>query len=619
MKAALRSRMPMIAFAVLMSACGGSDPATSAPALSGSSTPEADAALAFGPDIVIGADQARFHGGEPSLQIGRSGTLWSTDVGPAQIWKSSDRGSTWTFVAPPLSIGGGDMDAAEDGAGRLHVIDIVEGSINPGTCAFYYRSSDGGHSFDIVRATHGGGMWSDGDGGCASGGKKGSVDRPWVATFGDNTIYLTYIDPAGGGSVDISVDGGQTFSHASIGSFLHPGGMAVDPVDGTLYTAGIEPGVYDRRNVGQWVRVQTWQNGQLVSSSTVFDARQFDAAAGGYFPSVAVDEAHNVYVAWSDNSAGTTDVYVSVSRDRGSTWRTPTRISRNQTVAVYPTIVAGAQGRVALAWYGTSDRATSRGDAAGTSWFVYAAQSTNALDSTPTYSIVKVSDEPFHHNSICRGTAVCEGVATNTGAVPPGYEWGIADFFRMAIDAGGSLVVMWTDTAHPDGPKDHVARQIDGPLLRGSSLPPMLTQKIKDINAFTERRTSTNRSSIISEGELNAYVQQWVRTQRTTLVDPTVTLSGTNRFTVRALLHRGALGRVPLTIAGALATHDGTARLTVESATVGNAPVVDRELERLLDTVFDPARVGIDLRAPFPLPARIRETHIDGKQLVILQ
>src|SRR5207302_776022 len=94
------------------------------------------------------------------------------------------------------------------------------------------------------------------------------------------------------------------------------------------------------RNTGRAVYVAGSRDGRAFSSALAFDGRQFDVAAGG-FPSIAVDADHNVYVAWSDNSAGTTDVYVSVSRDRGTTWSASTRVSQGLTLAVYPTIVAG--------------------------------------------------------------------------------------------------------------------------------------------------------------------------------------------------------------------------------------------------------------------------------------
>src|SRR5215471_7163872 len=113
-----RARIVYAVFAGFVSvwACNESVTAPTPTPPSGTSTSPADpnSALAFGPAVVIGADQPRFHGGEPSLQAGSSGTVWSTNIGPAQIWKSSDRGSTWSFVAPPLALGGGDMDAAED-------------------------------------------------------------------------------------------------------------------------------------------------------------------------------------------------------------------------------------------------------------------------------------------------------------------------------------------------------------------------------------------------------------------------------------------------------------------------------------------------------------------------
>src|SRR5207302_3076706 len=132
----------------------------------------------------------------------------------------------------------------------------------------------------------------------------------------------------------------------------------------------------------------------------------------GGLPTIAVDAAHNVYAAWSDNSAGTTDVYVSVSRNRGATWSVPTRVSRGLTLAIYPTIVAGDAGRVAVAWYGTADRASSYNNALGASWYVYAAVSTNAADGAPTFETVKVSDQPFHHDSMCPHTDICEGIDT---------------------------------------------------------------------------------------------------------------------------------------------------------------------------------------------------------------
>src|SRR5437868_1378519 len=85
---------------------------------------------------------------------------------------------------------------------------------------------------------------------------------------------------------------------------------------------------------------------------------------------IAVDRGHNVYVAWADNTAGTIDIYVSVSKDRGATWSAPARVRTGLTVSVFPALVAGDAGRAAVAWYGTADAARSRGEARGATWYV---------------------------------------------------------------------------------------------------------------------------------------------------------------------------------------------------------------------------------------------------------
>lgn len=417
--------------------------------------------LAFSGYVVLGRGNSRFRGGEPSLNIGKSGTLWSTNIGPPQIWKSVDRGETWVHIEPPIRIGGADMDAAEDDAGRLHVADQT------GTdCIFYSRSTDGGRSFDIVRGTHGEGVWFDGQGDCQTRYGVG-VDKPWIATWGSDTIYIVYGD-RGLTAIDYSYDGGSTFAHTEI-TFAQARGMAVDLLDGSLYLVNYsggrfvpEMGAQVEHKIGV---AHSPDGGKTFAASLVVDRGTFDVLAGG-FPSIAVDRAHNVYVAWGDDSSGKVELYLSVSKDRGKTWRSPQKITGNQTVSIYPTIAAGDAGRIAIAWYGTADPAKSRYNAPNTLWYVYAVVSLNALEEEPTFAEARVSREPFHRNSICAHVNICEGVDVTTGQRPPGYEGGIADFFRMALDGEGLLNVVWTDTAHyKDAPKDHFARQVSGPRL----------------------------------------------------------------------------------------------------------------------------------------------------------
>src|SRR5262249_51764855 len=153
--------------------------------------------------------------------------------------------------------------------------------------------------------------------------------------------------------INISQDGGQTFTHTTVGreAFTEQQGAAVDPTDGSLYIIGgvLEPlDPVLGKNPSHEIQVAASPDGRTVSTSTVVRNPNADLP-GSEFPSIAVDAAHNVYAAWSDNSAGTVDVYVAISRDLGKTWSAPIRVNQGQTVATYPTIVAGDAGRIAVA------------------------------------------------------------------------------------------------------------------------------------------------------------------------------------------------------------------------------------------------------------------------------
>ena len=409
-------------------------------------------------------------GGEPTIQIAKDGTIWVTDLQPEGIMKSTDKGATWTFITPPLSqFGGGDMDGAPDAAGRVHVFDLQDRG-NGLNCIFYYRSSDGGSSFDLVQATQGGGVWLPGDGGCGSTSGH-NVDRPWTATFG-NTLYMLERDlQTHSAGLNMSTDGGRTFSFTTVPNFTDPDGFAIDPVDGSIYIVGQNLANFSPtlgRNAGTAVVYATSTDGKAFTMGTIFTAPAGVDTNQSPFARIAVDAAHNVYATWSDNSAGTVDVYLSVSRDRAKTWSKPIRVTSGFTVASYPTITAGDAGRMAIAYYATSDPAKAINDAKGASWNVFVALSVNATDATPSFETVKVTPQPFHHNSLCKPTNICEGVDAQMGP-PADYERGVLDFFSMTMDTSGALNLIWTDTT-AGFPEDFFARQSAGNLLKASSV-----------------------------------------------------------------------------------------------------------------------------------------------------
>jgi hypothetical protein len=299
-----------------------------------------------------------------------------------------------------------------------------------------------------------------------------AVDRPWVGTFGANKVYMVAKEQGTAG-VNVSVDGGQTFTYTNLPqtSAGETGSMAIDPVDGTVYVVGEGYAPFDatiQRNPVNAIKVSMSQDGAAFSYRTAVSSTQFDLG-GSPFPSIAVDAAHNIYMAWCGNSAGTWDLYLAVSRDRGQTWSAPVRISQGLTVSTYPTLAAGDAGHIAVAWYGTPDPATARNDAHGANWYVYAAMSTNGADTQPVFQTTKISDQPSHHGSICAHQILCDGRVVNSAAdFPPGYEQGIADFFRIAVDPAGALNVVWHDTTQTQG-VDHFSRQTGGPLTKANA------------------------------------------------------------------------------------------------------------------------------------------------------
>lgn len=449
-----------VAFGAVPAAPTASLAPVAAPSLAPASTATPATGLvppAFSTPVAIGAGDPRYRGGEPTLQVGPTGTLWLSEVGPAQIWRSSDGGASWTYVPPPLDIGGDDLDAAEDGHGRLHVVDQSH------DCGFYYRSSDNGRTFERVRATRGGGRWVDAPGDCQ---RAGSVpfDRGWVRTFGPDVVYIADKE-SGHTGVEVSSDGGDTFAYTRRDSG-EVSGAAVDPLDGALYLLYQEGGAFDAQRgamVQPTVLVDiTLDGGRTFTTARIVDRPGHDV--GGGFASAAVDRDHNVYVAWSDDSDGTYQIYLSASRDHGRSWSAPLRVSSPRGVNVYPTVVAGDAGRVAVAWYGTPDRARARNDAPDARWSVYVALTTDAFALRPTFAETTVATTPFHRGPICAHVSQCDGYDTTKAQFPPGYEAGIADFFQMTAARDGALVVAWTDTGG-GRPKDMVARQVAGTRL----------------------------------------------------------------------------------------------------------------------------------------------------------
>src|SRR5581483_11727184 len=89
----------------------------------------------------------------------------------------------------------------------------------------------------------------------------------------------------------------------------------------------------------------------------------------------------------------------------------PVQVDRNAVRAtVFPWIAAGgAPGRVAVAFYGTTQDGDPNTGNFKAAWNVYVNQSLDALDDgTAQFSQVEATTHPFHYDSICLNGLGCD-------------------------------------------------------------------------------------------------------------------------------------------------------------------------------------------------------------------
>jgi len=144
--------------------------------------------------------------------------------------------------------------------------------------------------------------------------------------------------------------------------------------------------------------------------------------------------------------------------------------------------------------------------------------------------------------------------------------------------------------------------------------------------------------TIVTEPEVNAYLRYLARNQIPVgVLDPYIFVLGEGRLTgnatvdldaVRLSRERGWLdpmqllrGRVPVTATGVLRSRDGVFQFELESASAGGVLIPKSLLQELVGfysrTSANPA--GIDIDAPFELPAGIREIHVKAARAIIVQ
>jgi hypothetical protein len=181
-----------------------------------------------------------------------------------------------------------------------------------------------------------------------------------------------------------------------------------------------------------------------------------DSTIAHIFIGATVDTAGNLYILFSMR-LGTdtaTHLYMMSSTDHGVTWSAPHQVDSGVlNSSVFPTIIAGNPGRVAMAWYGS--KANDFNDTTSL-WSEMFAESVNALDPHPVFTQSRISGtSPTHAADICQAGTFCALTGGNRN---------LADFQTVAIDPCGHAVVVYTDDHAPQAHTE-IARQTAGNSL----------------------------------------------------------------------------------------------------------------------------------------------------------
>jgi hypothetical protein len=414
---------------------------------------------------------------EPEVASGPDGTIYVTAQegvpGGVNLWRRDPGSSEYVHVAKPdrndplteqtgLALGGGDNDLAVTTDGRVLVatLSLVSAPVS--------YSTDRGKTFTKVEFANG----------------LLNVDRMWLTTVGDKTVYYTYHDNQASQIWLVkSTDGGESYSTPvpvippemlpqSIGiPFVTVGNVQGDIVadpDGRVYMPFLAPkdiaknATPMQRPDSYYVAV-TDTNGENPVIKTVFEG---DKDIMALFPAIASDLAGNLYATWSDRHG----VFLSISRDHADTWSTPVKIStgKGNATTVFPFVVAGSKGRVALAWLGTS--ATDNNDT-NAEWRTYFSMTTDALKKDPTWTQVIASDHVVHHEAICLDGLNCDVTGGNRS---------LAEVLQMGLTKDGRVIISYPGTSSADiSGWSYVAEQRFGPGLYANVKPnpPALVKK----------------------------------------------------------------------------------------------------------------------------------------------
>ncbi|NNF15094.1 MAG: hypothetical protein HKN70_00030, partial [Gammaproteobacteria bacterium] len=422
---------------------------------------------------------SQLHTGEPSIDVSPVLPLdgsrplivgdapWGTSNATSLWWRSRDGGESYELVQDPLAAprprpceeidGGGDSDTTIDRNGVIYVndlaalINITVGNSSDDFQTMSCTKADGTNPLQPIQ------------------------DRQWIVATPDADgtgpnvdAYITFRrglisgTPVTETAIQIYATTDAGASYTPVGEITDFFGFSNNKVSQTGnpvvdHSGGARNGtLYQAYYLGNIAKVGRYTPGAGTFEALTVAIR--DSDVGNVFPTLAIDQAGNLYYGWIEG--GSFDVHIATSTDGGDTWSQPVRVNLPgaSDLAVNPYMVAGSAGRVAIL-YNATDNAPSPDGADGQVWNAYLSQSINALDANPVYVQHKLTDSPLHFNSICTSGLGC------SLTVPEG-DRSLLEFNEVDIDeSDGSMVFIFADNGrHAQAPVDP-ATEIPQPYI----------------------------------------------------------------------------------------------------------------------------------------------------------
>jgi len=486
-------------------------PAPAPPLPSG---PTASAAVpTFGHPIVAGIGGSGFEidlRGDPSsngsrLYMSAPGAL-SSDT--SWIWRSLDAGKTFKWVPNAAALtgkvttchGGGDTELGVDSAGHLYFNDLTLANFSTS------RSDDQGVTFTCsntgVPDTAVDRQWYTIDGDPTNGGSiylANDEIGPGGVVCGNSTgnnVLVMYRSPVSGVAATAGVTFGPANHVSAVGSCdeaimgnneLSPvattlgqpsaigGGFATLPAPVKHIYVIHDNALLNKILIGRCFPVPFGPPVPNVSDPSGLNCADLPVAdlganvkTGANFPTMAIDNAGNLYAVWEQapidangGVIGDTVIKYTYSTDQGNTWAPPIKIPTSGSPVgelhnnVFAWIVAGDDGRVDIAWYGTpgtppvpspapSATPPSNGPDscdARCDWSLWMVQSLNAHSVNPTFTApIQASQHFIHRRSI------------NTLIGGQNGDRTLGDFIQIRLGAQGEARISYSDSNNIDEP-----------------------------------------------------------------------------------------------------------------------------------------------------------------------